>query len=76
MSEPMTSPARQAATQGVVAGECLPHRGLPLTHEVAQFAEESRQLALSHYRLLQPHLEQDRILRSVANEAGVSLRTL
>ena len=45
-------------------------------HELAQLSEETRELAASRYRVLQPHLEQDRTLRSVANEAGVSFRTL
>ena len=44
--------------------------------EVAQLSEEVRALALSRYRLLQPHLEQSRTLRSIADEAGVSFRTL
>ena len=45
-------------------------------HELAQLSEETRELALSRYRLLRPHLEQDRTLRSVAEEAGVPFRTL
>lgn len=40
--------------------------------EVAQLSEKTRELALNRYRLL----EQDRTLRSVTDEAGVSFRTL
>ncbi len=36
---------------------------------------ETRDIALSRFRLLEPHLEQDRSLRIVAADAGVPLRT-
>ena len=45
-------------------------------HGQAQLSEDTCELALIRYRLLQPHLEHDRTLRSVADEAGVSFRTL
>ena len=43
--------------------------------ELAALPEEARKLALDRFRLLQPHLEQGRLLRSVAVEAGIPLRT-
>ena len=44
--------------------------------DVAELSSEARELALTRFRLLQPHLEQGRELRSVAGEADVSFRTL
>ena len=38
--------------------------------------EETCEHALSSYRLLQPHLEQDQTLHSVAEQAGILFRTL
>ena len=43
--------------------------------ELAALPDEARKLALDRFRLLQPHLEQGRPLRSVAVEAGIPLRT-
>jgi len=43
--------------------------------DLAALSEQSRERALTRYRLLAPHLEGERTLRSVAEEAGVSLRT-
>lgn len=43
--------------------------------ELAGLSEEARTLALDRFRLLQPHLEQNRPLRPVALEAGISFRT-
>ena len=43
--------------------------------ELAALPEEARKLAFDRFRLLQPHLEQGRPLRSVAVEAGVPIRT-
>jgi putative transposase len=44
--------------------------------ELAGLSSEARELALTRFRLLQPHLEAGRELRSVAAEAEVSFRTL
>jgi putative transposase len=41
----------------------------------AGLSEDSRKLALDRFRLLQPHLEQNRPLRPVAVEAGIPFRT-
>ncbi len=43
--------------------------------ELAELSAETRDIALSHFRLLEPHLEQDRSLRIVAADAGVPFRT-
>ncbi len=43
--------------------------------ELAGLSEEARALALDRFRLLQPHLEQNRPLRSVALETGIPFRT-
>jgi putative transposase len=43
--------------------------------ELVELSAEDRDLAMSRFRLLQPHLEQDRPLRVVAAEAGISFRT-
>ena len=44
--------------------------------ELSGLSAEARELALSRFRLLEPHLERGRELRSVADGAGVSFRTL
>jgi putative transposase len=43
--------------------------------ELAGLPEEARRLALDRFRLLQPHLEQNEPLTSVANAAGIPYRT-
>jgi putative transposase len=43
--------------------------------ELAGLSEEARTLALDRFRLLQPHLQQNRPLRQVALEVGISFRT-
>jgi putative transposase len=43
--------------------------------ELAELSTEARELALESFRLLVPHLEGKRTLRSVALEAGVPFRT-
>lgn len=40
-------------------------------HELSGLPESVRKLALDRFRLLQPHFEQNRPLRSVAYEAGI-----
>jgi hypothetical protein len=42
---------------------------------LAALPEEVRKLALDRFRLIQPHLEQDQSLASVARTAGISYRT-
>src|SRR5918998_1533256 len=42
---------------------------------LAGLTEEARKLALDRFRLLQPHLEDDRPLKSVAASAGIPFRT-
>jgi len=42
---------------------------------LAGLTEEARTLALERFRLLQPHLEDDRPLNAVAAAAGISFRT-
>jgi putative transposase len=42
---------------------------------LAGFTEEARKLALGRFRLLQPHLEQNQSLQSVARAAGIPYRT-
>jgi putative transposase len=44
--------------------------------ELAELSEEARELALSRFHLLEPHLEHGRELRSVADGSGVCFRTL
>jgi transposase-like protein len=44
--------------------------------ELSGLSGEAHELALSRFRLLEPHLEHGRELRSVAAGAGVSFRTL
>ena len=43
--------------------------------ELAGLSEEARTLALDRFRLLKPHLEQNRPLRLVTLEAGIPFRT-
>jgi len=43
--------------------------------QLAALPEEARQFALDRFRLIRPHLEQDRSLSSVAQTAGISYRT-
>jgi putative transposase len=43
--------------------------------ELAGLTEEARRLALDRFRLLQPHLEQNQSLQSVARAAGIPYRT-
>lgn len=43
--------------------------------ELSGLRESLRKLALDRFRLLQPHLEEGRALRSLAIEAGISYRT-
>ena len=43
--------------------------------QLAGFTEEARKLALDRFRLIQPHLEQNQSLQSVARAAGVPYRT-
>ena len=43
--------------------------------ELAGLPEEARRLALDRFRLLQPHLEQNEPLTSVAKAAGIPYRT-
>ena len=43
--------------------------------QLAGFTEEGRKLALDRFRLLQPHLEDKRPLKTVATAAGIPFRT-
>jgi putative transposase len=43
--------------------------------QLAGLTEEARKLALDRFRLIQPHLEQDQSLQSVARAAGIPYRT-
>jgi putative transposase len=43
--------------------------------ELAALPEGLRKIALDRFRILQPHLEQNRLLRAVASEAGIPYRT-
>jgi hypothetical protein len=43
--------------------------------EPAGLSDDDRKLALGRFRLLQPHLEQNRPLRAVTGEAGIAFRT-
>ena len=43
--------------------------------ELAGFSEQARKLAMERFRLLQPHLEDNEPLTSVARAAGMSYRT-
>jgi hypothetical protein len=42
---------------------------------LAGLTEEARKLALNRFRLLQPHLEDERPLKAVAVSAGIPFRT-
>jgi putative transposase len=44
-------------------------------HELLELSDEDRELAMSRFRVLQPHLEQNTSLRVVAAEAGLAFRT-
>jgi hypothetical protein len=44
--------------------------------ELLELSDEDRELAMSRFRVLQPHLEQDMPFRVVAAEAGLAFRTL
>src|ERR1019366_565481 len=44
-------------------------------HQLAGITEEARKLALDRFRLLQPHLEENRSLRLIAEAAGIPFRT-
>jgi putative transposase len=44
--------------------------------ELSELSADDRELALSRYQLLQPHLEDGHELRSVAEGADVPFRTL
>ena len=43
--------------------------------ELAGLSEETRKLAMERFRLLQPHIENDEPLTSVARAAGIPYRT-
>src|SRR5215472_2693385 len=43
--------------------------------QLTGLTEEARKLALDRFRLLQPHLEDDRPLKAVAASAGIPFRT-
>jgi putative transposase len=43
--------------------------------QLAGLTEEARKLALDRFRILQPHLENDRPLKAVAAAAGIPFRT-
>jgi putative transposase len=42
---------------------------------LASLSESARKVALDRFRLLQPHLEQQRLLNLVARDAGIAYRT-
>jgi hypothetical protein len=44
--------------------------------QLAGLTEKARKLALGRFRLLQPHLEDDRPLKAVAAAAGIPFRTV
>ena len=44
--------------------------------QLAELTEEARKLLLDRFRLIQPHLEQNQSLQSVAGAAGIPYRTL
>jgi transposase-like protein len=44
--------------------------------QLAELTEEARKLALDRFRLIQPHLEQNQSLQSVADAAGIPYRTV
>jgi putative transposase len=43
--------------------------------ELLALTDEDREIAMQRFRLLQPHLEENRSLRLVAKEAGLAFRT-
>jgi transposase-like protein len=42
---------------------------------LASLSESARKIALDRFRLLQPHLEEKRLLKAVARDAGIGYRT-
>jgi putative transposase len=42
---------------------------------LASLSESARKIALDRFRLLQPHLEEERPLKAVARDAGIGYRT-
>jgi putative transposase len=44
-------------------------------NQLASLSESARTIALERFRILQPHLEQERFLTQVARDAGVPYRT-
>jgi putative transposase len=42
---------------------------------LASLSESARKIALDRFRLLQPHLEEERPLKAVARDAGIRYRT-
>jgi hypothetical protein len=42
--------------------------------QLASLSESARTVALNRYRILQPHLEQERFLTRVAHDAGIPYR--
>jgi putative transposase len=42
---------------------------------LASLSESARKIALDRFRLLQPHLEEQRLLKAVARDAGIGYRT-
>ena len=43
--------------------------------DLASLPESARKIALDRFRLLQPHLEEQRLLKAVAREGGIGYRT-
>jgi hypothetical protein len=44
-------------------------------NQLASLSESARTIALERFRILQPHLEQERFLTQVARDAGIPYRT-
>ena len=44
--------------------------------ELASLQESAREIALEHFRIIQPCLEQDRSLSVIARNAGIPYRTI
>jgi putative transposase len=44
-------------------------------NQLASLSESARTIALERFRILQPHLEQERFLTKVARDAGIPYRT-
>jgi putative transposase len=42
---------------------------------LASLSESARKIALDRFRLLQPHLEEQRLLKAVVRDAGIGYRT-